>query len=127
MPASLGVLTEQWPSLARAMSQYQEGTAEHFSSLAYDAVSGGLIRLQDRARLAEIADDLKIRPFDAQLLIACAIRKWALDHRYDATPTLRAPRLSFEYQTFRRVCLRVAILVSFAAVLDLIVIFKWFR
>ena len=124
---SLGVLTQQWPSLARALSQYEEGTAEHFSTQAYDAVSAGVIRLEDRERLADLAQDLRIRPFDAQLLIACAIRKWSLDHRYDPTPTLAAPKLSFEYQTFRKVCLRVAILLSFAAVLDLIVIFKWFR
>src|SRR6185369_13269727 len=123
MPGALGVLTEQWPSLARAMSQYEEGTAAHFSALAYDAVNEGMIRLEDRDRLADAARDMGIRPFDAQLLIACAIRKWSLDHRYDPTPTLTAPKLSFEYKSFRKVCLRVAILLSFAAVLDLIVIF----
>src|SRR6185295_16778767 len=126
-PPAWGVLTEQWPYLARAMSQYQEGTAEHFSAMAYEAVNAGVIRMADRDRLADAARDLGIRSFDAQLLIACAIRKWSLDHRYDPTPTLAAPKLSFEYRTFRKVCLRVAILLSFAAVLDLIVIFKWFR
>lgn len=122
-----GVIGENWPTLARAMSRYDQRTAETFSQMAYDAVCAGIIRLDDRERLASAAADMGIRPFDAQLLIACAIRKWAIDRQYDPTPTLNAPQLSYEYKTFRKVWLRAAIMVTFAVALDVIIILKWFR
>jgi hypothetical protein len=120
-----GIIGERWPTLGRALSRYQQGTAEEFSRLAYDAVEAGLIRLDDRRRLAAAAEDLGIAAFDAQLLIACAVRKWALDHRYDASPSLRAPELSFEYKTWRRVWLRIGIVVGMAVALDGIILWKW--
>ena len=101
-----GILAERWPSLGRALSRYAQGTAEYYTRMAYAAVAAGLIRHDDRQRLAAEAEALGIRAVDAQLLIACAIRQWALDHRYDPTPTLRAPALSYEYRSLRRVWTR---------------------
>ena len=120
-----GILSERWPSLGRALSRYEQSTAEKFSQDAYDCVNAGIIRLEDRRRLAEEAERLGIRPFDAQLLIACAIREWAMDHQYDAAPSPDAPALSFEYRAWRRVWLRLAIVAGFAIGLDLIIIWKW--
>jgi hypothetical protein len=88
-------------------------------------VEGGLIRLEERQRLAREADQLGIKPFDAQLLIACALRKWVLDRRYDPTPSRRAPVLSFEYQSYQKVWLRVGLVLATAAVLDGIILVKW--
>ena len=119
------ILGERWPSLGRALSRYQQSTAEHFSRLAYDTVEAGLIRHHERQRLAAEAEDLGLRPFDAQLLIACAVRQWALDHRYDAAPTPEAPALSFEYKAWRRVWTRIGLVVGTAAALDIIILWKW--
>ena len=120
-----GILAERWPSLGTALSRYEQGTAEHFSRMAYDAVEAGLIRHDDRQRLAAEAESLGIRPFDAQLLIACAVRQWALDRHYDPSPTLQAPRLSYEYRAWRRVWTRIALVLGTAAVLDSIILWKW--
>ncbi len=119
------ILGERWPSLGRALSRYQQETAEHFSRLVYDAVEAGLIRHDQRQRLAAEAENLGIRPFDAQLLIACAVRQWALDHRYDATPSPDAPALSFEYRSWRRVWMRIGLVVGTAAALDIVILWKW--
>jgi hypothetical protein len=124
-PAEPGILAQRWPLLGRALSQYQQGLAEHFSRMAYDRVEAGLIRLEQRQQLAAEADDLGIRPFDAQLLIACAIRQWVLDRDYDPRPSLAAPALSFEYKSWRRVWLRIGIVIGFAVAFDAIVIWKW--
>lgn len=70
---------EQWPTLAAAMGQRQQNLAEDFSRNAYHCVREGLITGSDRKRLAHEAAEMGLRPFDAQLLIACAIRQWALD------------------------------------------------
>jgi hypothetical protein len=123
--AAREILRERWPTLGRALSNYQQNTAEQFSQMAYDAVEAGLIRHDQRQRLAAVAEVMGIRPFDAQLLVACAIRQWALDRRYDPTPTLNAPALSFEYKAWRRVCMRAAIVIGTAAALDIIVLVKW--
>ena len=120
-----GILAERWPSLARALSRYEQSTAERFSQAAYDCVAAGIIRLDDRKRLAAEAEGVGIRPFDAQLLIACAIREWALDHAYDAVPSPDAPELSFEFRAWRRVWMRLAIVVGFAVAMDTIIIWKW--
>jgi hypothetical protein len=119
------ILGERWPSLGRALSHYQQATAERFSRTAYDTVEAGLIRQNERQRLAAEADNLGIRPFDAQLLIACAVRQWALDHRYDPTPSPEAPALSFEYKSWRRVWTRIGLVVGTAAALDIIILWKW--
>jgi hypothetical protein len=119
------ILGERWPSLGRALSRYEQATAERFSRMAYDAVEAGLIRHDERLRLAAEAENLGIRPFDAQLLIACAVRQWALDRRYDATPTRTAPALSFEYRAWRRVWTRIALLIGTAVALDGIIVWKW--
>jgi len=118
-------VNEHWPALAGAISRYQRTTADSFSRAAYDAVDAGMIRLDDRRRLADLAESLAIRPFDAQLLIACAVRQWALDHRYDAAPSPQAPVLSFEYKSWRRVWTRIALVLIFAVTLDAIIIWKW--
>jgi hypothetical protein len=120
-----GILAERWPTLARALGRYEQATAERFSQLAYDSVDAGIIRLDVRKRLAAEADAAGIRPFDAQLLIACAIRQWAMDHRYDGGPSPDAPALSFEYKAWRKVWLRLAIVFGFAITIDFIIIWKW--
>lgn len=120
-----GILSERWPSLGRALGRYQRETAERFSQQAYDAITAGLIRLDDRQRLAAEAGRLGIRPFDAQLLIACAIREWAMDHHYDPSPSPDAPKLSFEYKSWSRVWMRIAIVIGMAVGLDAVVIWKW--
>ncbi len=74
-------IAHRWPTLSQALGRYTERTADAFSQLAYDHVRAGLIRRTDRLRLSAAALNLGIRDFDAQLLIACAIRRWAIDHR----------------------------------------------
>jgi hypothetical protein len=107
------------------MGRYQQQTAEEFSRMAYDAVNAGIIRLSQRRKLAAAAEVLGIRPFDAQLLIACALRQWSLDRAYDPTPSRQAPALSFEYKSWSRMCLRFALIVSTAFILDAIIIWHW--
>ncbi len=119
------ILAERWPTLSRALSRYEQGTAEEFSRRIYDSIDGGLIRLDSRRLLAKQAAALGIRDFDAQLLIACTIRQWALDHQYDASPSPMAPELSFEYRAWGRVWRRLAIVGGMAAILDGIIIWKW--
>ena len=123
--SSPGIILDRWPSLAAGMSRYHRATAEEFSGAAYARVSAGLIRLDDRRRLAALAQDLGIREFDAQLLIACAIRQWALDHRADTQPNPEAPRLSFEYVAWRRAWIRFGLVVALAAMLDYVILMRW--
>lgn len=120
-----GILGERWPTLGAALHGYERGTAEAFSRAAYDAVEKGLIRYSDRQRLAAYAEEVGIRSFDAQLLIACAVRQWALDHQYDATPSRKAPQLSAEYRAWRRVWMRIGLVLGTAAAMDLIILWKW--
>jgi hypothetical protein len=119
------ILARQWPTLSRAISRYEQDTAERFTRMAYEAVDAGIIRKEHRERLAAAADSLAIRSFDAQLLIACAIRKWALDHRYDATPTYEAPALSFEYRAWSKLWVRLALVACFTVALEGIILWKW--
>ena len=119
------ILGERWPSLGRALSRYQQATAEQFSRMAYEAVEAGLIRHDARQRLAVEAENLGIRSFDAQLLIACAVRQWALERRYDPTPALEAPTLSFEYKAWGRVWARIGLVIGTAVALDGIILWKW--
>jgi hypothetical protein len=107
------------------MGRYEQKVAERFSQAAYDRVEAGVIRLESRRELAALADELNIRPFDAQLLIACAVRKYALDHAYDAAPSKHAPALSFEYKAWHRLWPRLAVVACTAAILDGLIIWKW--
>lgn len=124
-PVVGGIVGERWPTLARAIGRYEQSVAESFSRAAYGTVEAGIIRLDDRRHLSALADQLGIRPFDAQLLIACAIRKWALDHTYQATPSKHEPALSFEYKAWHRLWPRLAIVACTAAILDGLIIWKW--
>jgi hypothetical protein len=119
------ILARQWPTLSRAISQYEQGTAERFSRMAYEAVDAGIIRKEQRERLAAAADALAIRSFDAQLLIACAIRKWVLDRQYDATPTHAAPALSSEYRAWSKLWVRLALVACFTVALEGIILWRW--
>jgi len=120
-----GVIAQHWPSISRAMSRYQENAAETFSRIAYDSVEAGLIRLDQRQKLAAVAEAMGIREFDAQLLIACAIRRWAMDRRYSAAPSRGAPALSFEYHSWRRAWMRVGMILTTATIIDSIILWKW--
>lgn len=120
-----GVIGSQWPTLAAAMSRYEQKTAELFVSEAYNAVMAGLIRLDDRRRLAKRAFELGIRPFDAQLLLACAIRQWVIDRRYDPTPRADAPKLSWEHQTWKKGWVRAALFMGTAVAVDTVLLWYW--
>jgi hypothetical protein len=119
------ILAERWPMLVRAMGRYQQNLAEDFTRQAYDCIQAGVIRLEDRRQLAAYAAEVGIRDFDAQLLIACAVRQWALDRRYDASPRRDAPQLSFEYRSWSRAWVRFGIIVGAALGIDLVVIMRW--
>jgi len=121
------ILAENWPTLATAMGRYEQNRAEAFTRQAYDCVFSGLIRLEDRQRLSAVASDMGIRPFDAQLLIACAVRQWSLDHIFDTTPDRQAPKLSAEYRNWSRVWLRFGIVAGLAITLDWILLWNWLR
>ena len=122
-PAS--ILHERWPTIGQAMNRYEQNVAEAFTRAAYDCVQAGVIRLEDRRRLADQAADVGIREFDAQLLIACAVRQWSLDRRYDPSPSRNAPRLSFEYRSVSKAWWRVGSVIGAALGIDLIFILKW--
>lgn len=119
------ILAERWPTLVRAMSRYQENVAEEFTHKAYEVIQAGVIRLEDRRQLAEAAAEMGLRDFDAQLLIACAVRQWSLDRQYDASPRPDAPKLSFEYRSWSKAWLRFGIIVGAALGVDLVIIMKW--
>lgn len=121
------ILAQRWPTLAGAMRQYQQNVAEAFTRQAYDRVLAGVIRLDDRRELERVAEAMAIKPFDAQLLIACAVRQWALDHAYDPTPNPFAPLLSYEYRSWGKAWLRWAIVVATAVSIDGIIIWQWLR
>ena len=111
--------------LSRAMERYQQGTADRFTQMAYEQVAAGIIRYDDRRKLAGRAQELGIRPFDAQMLIACAVRQWSLDHRYDALPTPDAPALAPEHRAWVRVWQRLALLAVTAVALEGVILWKW--
>lgn len=119
------VIAEQWPTIAHAMGRYEQNRAEAFSRMAYEVVEAGLIRLDDRQRLARAAAEMGFRDFDAQLLIACAVRRWALDRRYDARPSRSAPKLSFEYRSWHRMWMRSLLMLGTAIAIDGIILWKW--
>ena len=125
--ASPPVLGDRWPTLAAALGRYQQNVAETFCQEAASAITNGLLRLDERRRLAALAEQLGIRPFDAQLLIACAIRQWALDHHYEVTPSPQAPRLSFEYRAWRLGWMRFALVAGLAVILDGVILWGWLR
>jgi len=105
--------------------RYERNVAEDFSAKAYDAIELGIIRLEERQRLAKEAEEMGIRAFDAQLLIACALRQWALDHRYDALPSKEAPALSFEYRAWRMSWTRLWALAAMTVVVEGIIVWRW--
>jgi len=125
--AEPSLLSERWPTLAVALGQYEHNVAETFTREAYDCVEMGLLRFDARRALAGRAETLGIRPFDAQLLIACAIRKWSLDHQYEPLPSLHAPKLSYEYALWKKVWLRFTLVTATAIVVDYLVIMAWLR
>lgn len=123
--AAGGVVAERWPTLARALGTYDSGVAEAFSRMAYEHVEAGVIRFEHRRRLAHAAERLGIRPFDAQLLIACAVRKWALDRSYDPSPSRDAPQLSAEYQWWGRAWMRWALVAGAVVAVEGMMVWHW--
>jgi len=126
---------QRWPVLRRGISlasvekgekgQLERKDMAFFSSRAYDAVEAGIIRLEERNRLAQEAQEMGIRSFDAQLLIACAIRQWVMDHHYDATPSKQAPKLSPEYRAWRMSWARLWGLATVTIVIEAIILWHW--
>lgn len=113
--------------LGVALRQYEANVAEAFTRVAYEAVEHGLIRLDERRRLSRVAGEMGIREFDAQLLIACAVRQWVMDHRYEVRPSRDAPRLSYEYSAWRQGWIKFAIFTGTAAAIDAILLWGWLR
>jgi hypothetical protein len=119
------VLDAQWATLSRALGHYERKVADEFSAAAYDSVEAGVIRFEQRRRLAQHAEELGIRPFDAQLLIACALRQWVLHHGYDPTPSRDAPALSFEHKAWRHAWTRTAFIAATFLCLEAFIVWKW--
>jgi hypothetical protein len=113
------ILSDAWPTLAAAMHRYEQNVAEEFTREAYHRVSAGIIRHDARKRLAARAAELNIRPFDAQLLIACAVRQWSLDKGAVKKPIGKSFRDSVS-SSWRR----MALLAILAGVLDAILIWQ---
>jgi len=126
---------QRWPVMRRGISligvekdekgQLERKDMEIFSAIAYDAVEAGIIRLEERNRLAKEAQEMGMRAFDAQLLIACAIRQWVMDHQYDATPSKEAPKLSPEYRAWRMSWARLWALAAITIVVEAIILWRW--
>jgi hypothetical protein len=102
--------------------------ADAFSDLAYRCVDSGIVRLEDRRQLARAAVRLGLRPFEAQLLIACAIRQKTLDQGLKPRPALTAHDRPKENPSPRRLApwKTLAFLTATAASLDLLLIYLWF-
>jgi hypothetical protein len=99
--------------------------ADVFSGLAYGCVSDGIVRFEDRRRLARAAVRLGLRPFEAQLLIACAIRQKTLDQGR-SSPTQRVPARTIQRRTTTISAWKTfALLAATAASLDFLVIYLW--
>jgi hypothetical protein len=102
--------------------------ADVFSQLAYRCVDNGIVRLDHRRQLARAAVRLGLRPFEAQLLIACAIRQKTLEqgpqfcHRPPAPDqaTLDPPRPQ-RFSPWKT----LALLAATAASLDILLIYLW--
>ncbi len=124
------VFQKQWPLVGAALSQYQRHTAEAFCDQVYAAISHGLLRLDQRTALARQAESLGIRPFDAQLLIACTIRQWALDQGQSVGPPLRAqddhPAGAARHKTRER-WLRFLVMLLLAVALDVAIIMYYIK
>jgi hypothetical protein len=93
--------------------------------MAYERVESGVIRFEHRRRLAQVAERLGIRPFDAQLLIACAVRKWALDRSYDPRPSPHAPRLSAEYRWWGKAWMRWGLVAGGVVAIEGMMVWRW--
>ena len=106
--------------LAAAMKCYRQNVAEQFTAEAYQCVKSGIIRLSDRKRLAGRAADLNIRPFDAQLLIACAIRQASLDQAEAGADA----GISETGPIRRRTYWRLALLLAAAALMDAVLVWS---
>lgn len=117
---SPSILAERWPALAAAMQRYKQNVAEEFTHEAYRRVAAGIIRFDDRQHLSALARKMDIRPFDAQLLIACAIRQWSVDQ----TAAVPVPTLLKLRPATRRAWRRLAAMVGLAAALDVVLIWR---
>jgi hypothetical protein len=127
-------LLARWPALAVAMRNYQERQALGFLDAVQAEIVNGLIPGAARRRLANRATDDGISPFDAQLLIACALREWkgepSAKPRVANTQHQRVnPRTRFDTSTTPRIPARhwsIPLgIVTVAAVLDVAVLSWW--
>lgn len=121
------ILHDRWPSLAAAMGQYQQNLAEEFSRRVYACVHEGLISGSDRRRLAREAADLGLRSFDAQLVIACAIRQWSLDQPARRRKPISQMRFPSRRPIVHKLWFRVAIIGLMALLIDTTIIMLWLR
>ncbi len=122
------VLSERWPVIAAAMNRYQQNLAENFSRQAYMCVQNGLISGSDRHALARDAEKMGLRAFDAQLLIACAVRQWAIDQQNHVAVHKNSQKsIKREIVLHFPLWLKYATTVLIAILLDCAIIWYWFR
>jgi hypothetical protein len=102
--------------------------ADVFTGLAYASVSNGIVRMEDRHRLARAAVRLGLRPFEAQLLIACAIRQKTLEEGprvRQSPPAARPARKAATAGRRASFWKPLGALIALAASLDTLVIYLW--
>ncbi len=116
-----GILDDRWPMLAAAMQRYRQNVAEEFTREAYGRVAAGIIRFDDRKRLAALAQQMEIRPFDAQLLIACAVRQWSVDRTGEKAVPSKKISLHPKHRSAWR---KLTLMVILAAALDVVLIWR---
>jgi hypothetical protein len=119
------------PSSAQAQSAAVAGPrhpADIFSEIAYRCVSDGIVRLEDRRQLARAAAHLGLRPFEAQLLIACAIRQKTIDEgprKWRRHFAENRPRADVGRSRRTRFWKSLTLLAATAAALDTLLIYLW--